>query len=117
MVNIDDLRFIKVISQSKTYSHHFVATPKPSQSSKLNLGALLSVPVRPSRPISIAGPYPIIPSCRLLVITPRPRPYAIDLIPQVLGIPSKAPKDLTFEMQIPGKTKALCSWSLARAIS
>ena len=38
----------------------------------------------------------------LLVIIPRHRPFALGIKPKVLGITSKAPKDLKFEMQIPG---------------
>ena len=39
------------VSRLKSELSNLFATPKPSQSSKLNLGALLSVPVHPSRPI------------------------------------------------------------------
>ena len=50
-------------------------------------------------------------SPRLLDITPRPRPYTLGIKPQSLGMSSKAPRDLKFEMQIPGQTHAPWPWS------
>ena len=45
------------------------------------------------------------PSPKLLDITPRPRPYALDLKLKALGMTSKAARDLKCEMQHQGTTK------------